>query len=111
VDYVDAIKVLLVDFSDADTERCGRISRGHLNTAFTKAAADASLPSELDLHCLRYAYVTHLLEFGYPQLMVQQQVGHSYGSTTALYTSVSDEFRNRLMDAALACHPELGVVA
>lgn len=93
------------------TERCSRISRGHLNSAFVKAAGDAGLPSELDLHCLRYSYVTHLLEFGYPQLMVQQQVGHSAASTTALYTSVSDEFRNRLMDAALAGFPELGVSA
>jgi site-specific recombinase XerD len=50
---------------------------------------------------LRHSYVTHLLEFGYPQLFVQQQVGHSYASTTALYTSVSDEFRNRLVERSL----------
>ncbi|GAA3541688.1 hypothetical protein GCM10022222_26690 [Amycolatopsis ultiminotia] len=35
----------------------------------------------------RHSYVTHLLEFGYPPLMVQQQVGHAYQSTTALYTN------------------------
>jgi hypothetical protein len=32
---------------------------------------------------------------------VQQQVGHSYASTTALYTSVSSDFRNRTLRAAL----------
>lgn len=37
--------------------------------------------------------------------MMQQQVGHSHASTTALYTSVSDEFRNRLLDAASARFP------
>ena len=37
--------------------------------------------------------------------IMQQQVGHSHASTTALYTSVSDEFRNRLLDAALARFP------
>ncbi|MFF0630138.1 hypothetical protein [Streptomyces sp. NPDC004296] len=28
---------------------------------------------------------------------MQEQVGHEYASTTALYTGVSDEFRNRLL--------------
>jgi site-specific recombinase XerD len=31
--------------------------------------------------------VTHLIEAGYDPLFVQQQVGHSYASTTALYTN------------------------
>ncbi len=39
--------------------------------------------------------------------MVQQQVGHAWGSTTALYTSVSDEFRNQLLEQALRDHPDL----
>jgi integrase/recombinase XerD len=89
------------------TERRGRISTGYLNEMFTRTREDAELPAELDLHSLRHSYVTHLLEFGYPPLMVQQQVGHAYQSTTALYTSVSDEFRNRLLEQALEEHPEL----
>jgi len=48
-------------------------------------------------HC----YITHLIEDGYDPLFVQQQVGHSYASTTALYTSVSSDFRNRTLRAAL----------
>ena len=39
--------------------------------------------------------------------MVQQQVGHAWGSTTALYTSVPDEFRNRLLEQSVQSHPEL----
>ena len=89
------------------TERRGRTSARLLDGAFGRAAADAGLDEIHDLHSLRHSYVTHLLEFGYPALMVQQQVGHSAASTTALYTSVSDEFRNRLMDAALDRYPEL----
>ena len=46
-------------------------------------------------------YITHLIEDGYDPLFVQQQVGHSYASTTALYTSVSSDFRNRALRAAL----------
>ena len=89
------------------TERQARVSCRHLDTAFGRAAAEAELPEDADLHSLRHSYVTHLLEFGYPPLMVQQQVGHSYASTTALYTSVSDEFRNRLLDAAMDRYPIL----
>ena len=90
------------------TERRGRMQVRHANDAFNRAAADADLPATLDLYCLRHSYVTHLLEFGYPPLFVQQQVGHSHAATTATYTSVSDEFRNRLMDQALARFPEMG---
>jgi len=45
--------------------------------------------------------VTHLIEDGYDPLFVQQQVGHSYASTTALYTSVSSDFRTRTLRRAL----------
>ncbi|WP_228769862.1 tyrosine-type recombinase/integrase [Actinokineospora alba] len=89
------------------TERRGRISINYLNEMFTRTRQDAGLDGVHDLHSLRHSYVTHLLEFGYPPLMVQQQVGHAYQSTTALYTSVSDEFRNRLLEQSLHDHPEL----
>ena len=55
----------------------------------------------MSLHSLRHSYITHLIEDGYDPLFVQQQVGHSYASTTALYTSVSSDFRNRTLRAAL----------
>ncbi|MFE4800295.1 tyrosine-type recombinase/integrase [Streptomyces sp. NPDC056708] len=61
----------------------------------------AEMPEELELHSLRHSYITHLIEFGYPERFVQDQVGHRYGSTTALYTWVSDEFRNRLLEQSL----------
>ena len=32
---------------------------------------------------------------------MQQQAGHEHASTTALYTSVSSDFRNRTLRAAL----------
>ncbi|XVU29872.1 tyrosine-type recombinase/integrase [Actinoplanes sp. CA-054009] len=48
------------------TERRSRASGRQLDQAFTRAPAHAGLPEELDLHCLRHAYVTHLVEFGYP---------------------------------------------
>jgi site-specific recombinase XerD len=90
------------------TERAGRMSLRGLNTAFTTASKAAGLPPELDLHALRHSYVTHLVEFDYPEKFVSLQVGHEYASTTALYTGVSDEYRNRLIQRSLKNqHPEI----
>jgi site-specific recombinase XerD len=68
------------------TERASRISLRGINEAFEQARDAAGLPSELDLHSLRHSYVTHLVEFGYPERFVSEQVGHAYASTTAIYT-------------------------
>ncbi|WTX01088.1 site-specific integrase (plasmid) [Streptomycetaceae bacterium NBC_01309] len=83
------------------TERCGRVGVRRLDEVFAAVREHAGLPGELELHCLRHTYITHLIEFGYPERFVQEQVGHAYASTTALYTWVSDEYRNRLMEASL----------
>ncbi len=72
-----------------------------INDAFVAARDAAGLDGVLDLHCLRHSYVTHLIEFDYPERFVQDQVGHAYASTTALYTGVSDDYRNRLLTQAL----------
>ena len=45
--------------------------------------------------------MTHLIEDGFDALFVQQQVGHAWGSTTALYTGVSTDFKNRALRASL----------
>lgn len=90
------------------TERAGRMSLRGVNTAFEQARKDAELPEELDLHALRHSYVTHLVEFGYPEKFVSLQVGHDHASTTAIYTGVSDEYRTRLVRNALKNrHPDL----
>lgn len=83
------------------TERRGRISPRRLDEAFDAARRTACLPEELDLHALRHSYVTHLIEFDYPERFVQDQVGHAYASTTAIYTGVSDDYRNRLLQRVL----------
>ncbi|KPH17441.1 hypothetical protein AN948_22910 [Rhodococcus sp. ADH] len=45
--------------------------------------------------CLRHSYVTHLLEAGYDSVLVKQQVGHAYSSTTALYALVSADCKQK----------------
>jgi site-specific recombinase XerD len=47
------------------------------------------------------AYVTHLIEDGFDALFVQQQVGHRHASTTSIYTSVSSDYKTRVLRAAL----------
>jgi site-specific recombinase XerD len=83
------------------TERVGRVSPRSINEAFVVARQDAGLDENLDLHCLRHSYITHLTEFGYPARFVQEQVGHSHAATTAIYMGVSDEYRNTLLESSL----------
>lgn len=83
------------------TERGGRIALRHVNERFAEYREAVGLPVELSPHCLRHSYVTHLIEDGLDPLFVQQQVGHSWGSTTAIYTSVSSDYKNNVLRGAL----------
>jgi site-specific recombinase XerD len=83
------------------TERGGRVSTEYVNLRFAAYREELGLPEELGPHCLRHSYVTHLIEDGSDPLLVQHQVGHLWGSTTALYTGVSTDYKNRLIREAL----------
>jgi site-specific recombinase XerD len=83
------------------TERGTRVGDRYLDRRFAQLRDEAGLPSELTLHSLRHSYVTHLIELGYAEQFVQAQVGHAYASTTAIYTSVTDDYRNRVLAAAI----------
>jgi site-specific recombinase XerD len=83
------------------TERCSRLSRRSVDEAFVTARTAAGLDPSLDLHSLRHSYVTHLIEFDYPEKFVQDQCGHATASTTPIYSGVSDEYRNRLLTQAI----------
>ncbi len=72
------------------------------DSSFQRARERAGLPETLTLHALRHSYVTHLVEAGYDPMFVQQQVGHSYSSTTALYTSVSSDFKQKTIQRMIA---------
>lgn len=84
------------------TERGGRISPRSIEDRFARYRARAGLPAELTVHCLRHSYVSHLIEDGVDPLFVQHQVGHSWASTTAIYTSVGADAKNRMLHHALA---------
>ncbi|MGH3981689.1 MAG: tyrosine-type recombinase/integrase [Pseudonocardiaceae bacterium] len=84
------------------TERGGRISLRQIDDRFAQFRQLAGLPDDLSVHSLRHSYVSHLIEDGVDPLFVQQQVGHSWASTTAVYTTVGADARNRMLKAALA---------
>jgi site-specific recombinase XerD len=84
------------------TERGGRISPRQVDDRFALWRAAAGLPKDLSVHCLRHSYISHLIENGIDPLFVQQQVGHSWASTTAVYTHVGSDAKNRMLRAALS---------
>jgi site-specific recombinase XerD len=83
------------------SERSPRVSLEKISARFAEYRDALGLPDSVSLHSLRHSYITHLIEDGYDPLFVLQQVGHCYASTTALYLSVSSDFRNQTLRAAL----------
>jgi site-specific recombinase XerD len=84
------------------TERNTRVSLGYVDSRFASVRDSAGLDPYLSLHSLRHSYVTHLIEYGYAERFVQEQVGHQHASTTSIYASVSGDYKNRVLSAAFA---------
>lgn len=74
-------------------ERCARVASKAIEDRFAEMRDEIGLDSALTLHSLRHSYVTHCIEDGLAERFVSEQVGHSYSSTTAIYTAVSDDFK------------------
>jgi len=108
---VDVIDDYLVNirprygFSDRNamwlTERGGRISTRHIEQRFAEYRVALGFDEVLTPHCLRHSHVTHQIEDGVDPRFVQEQVGHRFASTTAIYTGVSNDFMNTMMRKAL----------
>jgi site-specific recombinase XerD len=83
------------------TERGGRISPAAIDARFAEYRDALGLDAVLSPHCLRHSYISHLLEDGYDQLFVQQQVGHVWASTLATYTRVGSSYMQDMLGRAL----------
>ena len=79
------------------TERGGRLQREYITKRFAEYRDHLELPRELSPHCLRHSHITHLIEDGWDGTFIQSQAGHKHGSTTALYTGVSSDFKNQVL--------------
>lgn len=84
------------------TERGTMMSANYASGRFRECRAKAGLAPELHMHSLRHTYITQLLEDGYAEQFVRTQVGHADSSTTAIYTSVGDDFKRRIVMNAIA---------
>jgi integrase len=66
------------------TERGSRLATGEIEDRFA-AYRDALSPDKaLTPHCMRSAYLAHLLEDGADLVFVQKQAGHRFAATTAI---------------------------
>jgi site-specific recombinase XerD len=83
------------------TERGGRLRAREIEARFSDYRDALGLDADLTPHCLRHSFVTHHVEDGTDPKFVQEQVGHLYASTTAIYTGVSGDAMNTMMRAAL----------
>lgn len=101
-DWVERGRPLLPHSRDLfPSERGTLVAESSLNARFRQYRSDIGLDREVTFHSLRRSYVTHLIENGLDPLFVQQQVGHDYGSTTAIYTAVSSDYRTKTLRKAL----------
>ncbi len=86
----------------ATSERSGYVAQRNFDRSFAAARDAAGLPRELTLHALRHSFTTHLIEAGYDPLFVQEELGHGNASTTALYTSVSSDYKHKTVQRMIA---------
>jgi len=88
------------------SERGERVGKRALGDRFAQYRDELGLDRSLTPHCLRHSYATHLIEDGHDPTFVQRQLGHAYQSTTGIYTHVSAEFANRILQDALDRVPQ-----
>lgn len=75
----------------------------YVRTMVKREAAAAGIDKDIHPHTLRHTYATELLEAGYTIIEVQEQLGHSFVSTTQIYTHVT---KSHLDEKTMARHEQ-----
>ena len=85
------IATYLAEFPE-QRERVFRLDQGNLRRVFYKRAEDANIPRDLaHPHILRHTRAIELLRAGVPVTIVQDLLGHSALTTTAVYLRISGQ--------------------
>jgi site-specific recombinase XerD len=69
-----------------------------LQRAFREALKATGIAKRAHVHTLRHCYATHLLEAGVNLRIIQENLGHSSARSTQLYTHLTREVRDSVID-------------
>ena len=83
----------------------GPIDPTVLQRAFGRAVRESGVVKRAHVHTLRPSYATHLQEAVVPLVIIQEYLGHSSPSTTAVYTHVTRELRAAAVDPVIDLMP------
>ena len=83
---------------DPVTRRAKRthLHRNRFARVLTEAAERAEITTTVTPHVLRHTFATHMIELGHDIRKVQELLGHSFVSTTMLYTHPKERSGRRL---------------
>ena len=71
----------------------GPIARASLQSAFGRGVKASGVHKRAHVHTQRHSYATHLLEAGVTLRLIQDYLGHTSPTTTAIYTHLTREVR------------------
>ncbi len=103
-DYMENVRPLFpINETNAlfPTERGTRLKVRELQDRLATYRNALGFDESLTLHSLRHSYVSHHIEDGVDAEFIRMQVGHAYRSTTGIYTTVSTEYMNTMMEHAV----------
>jgi site-specific recombinase XerD len=76
----------------------GSVTRSALQLAFRRALKQSGVRKAAHVHTLRHSYATHLLEANVNLRIIQHNLGHDSPKTTAVYTHLTQEVRDSVIE-------------